>query len=98
MILFVVSLFFYVWGELKFVVIMIVFIIMNYIFGLLVDRYRESKIKVKVFLVLMCVYNIGVLFIFKYLVFVLRNISEFISIELIIFSIVLFIGILFFIF
>lgn len=98
MILLAVSLFFYAWGEPKFVVIMIVSIIMNYIFGLLVDRYRESKIKVKVFLVLMCVYNIGVLFIFKYLAFALRNISELISTELTIPSIVLPIGISFFTF
>lgn len=98
MILLAVSLFFYAWGEPKFVVIMIVSIIMNYIFGLLVDRYRESKIKVKVFLVLMCVYNIGVLFIFKYLAFALRNISELINTELTIPSIVLPIGISFFTF
>lgn len=98
MILLAVSLFFYAWGEPKFVVIMIVSIIMNYIFGLLVDRYRESKIKVKVFLVLMCAYNIGVLFIFKYLAFALRNISELISTELTIPSIVLPIGISFFTF
>lgn len=49
MILLAVSLFFYAWGEPKFVVIMITSIIMNYIFGLLVDKYRESKIKVRIF-------------------------------------------------
>lgn len=98
MILLIVSLFFYAWGEPKFVVIMIASIIMNYIFGLLVDRYRKSKVKVKIILILMCIYNIGVLFIFKYLAFALKNISSLINTELAIPSIVLPIGISFFTF
>nr|UWI49134.1 MBOAT family protein [Clostridioides difficile] len=98
MILLIVSLFFYAWGEPKFVVIMIASIIMNYIFGLLVDRYRKSKVKVNIILILMCIYNIGVLFIFKYLAFALKNISSLINTELAIPSIVLPIGISFFTF
>lgn len=98
MILLIVSLFFYAWGEPKFVVIMIASIIMNYIFGLLVDKYRKSKVKVKIILIFMCIYNIGVLFIFKYLAFALRNISSLINTELAIPSIVLPIGISFFTF
>ncbi len=43
----------------------------------------------------MCAYNIGVLFIFKYLAFALRNISELINTQLTIPNIVLPIGISF---
>lgn len=97
-ILLVCSLFFYAWGEPKFVIIMILSIILNYIFGLLVDKYREEKIKVKIILTLMCVFNIGMLFVFKYLAFTLRNVRNLTGIDIFIPSIALPIGISFFTF
>lgn len=97
-ILLISSLFFYAWGEPKFVLIMIISIILNYIFGLLVDKYREEKVKVKIILVLMSIFNIGMLFIFKYLAFAIRNISELTGKNLFIPHIALPIGISFFTF
>ena len=61
------SLIFYGWGEPKFIIIMIMSIFMNYIFGLLVDKFREDKSKAKNILVFSMTLNIVVLFIFNFL-------------------------------
>ncbi|MBU5591654.1 MBOAT family protein [Clostridium sp. MSJ-4] len=97
-ILLISSLFFYAWGEPKFIIIMVISIIMNYIFGLFVDRYREEKSKARICLILMCICNIGILFVFKYLTFTLRNLNSFLSKPISIPNIVLPIGISFFTF
>lgn len=92
------SLFFYAWGEIKFVFIMVFSIIINYIFGLIVDKYREDKKKAYIAIVLMCTYNISILFLFKYLRFMVRNINEITEFTLEIPNIALPIGISFFTF
>ena len=73
--LLIISLFFYAWGEPKFVFIMISSIFVNYIFGLLVDRYRDQKTVAKSILASMCIFNIGVFYIFKYLNFTISNLN-----------------------
>jgi len=97
-VLLVLSLFFYSWGEPEFVTIMVFSIIMNYIFGILVDKYRKDSLKSKVILTSMCVYNIGMLFIFKYMNFVIKNLNSAINLDLPATHIVLPIGISFFTF
>ncbi|MGB5824686.1 MAG: MBOAT family protein [Proteocatella sp.] len=92
------SLFFYSWGEPKFVAIMVLSVIMNYIFGILVDRHRKDSFKSKLILTSMCIYNVGVLFIFKYMNFVIRNLNSATDINLPVTNIVLPIGISFFTF
>ena len=67
--LLVASLLFYAWGEPKYVLIMILSIIVNYFFGLLVDKFRQSKAKSRLVIALTVVFNLGVLYIFKYLMF-----------------------------
>lgn len=98
LILLICSLFFYAWGEPKFVIIMIASIIANYILGILVDKYRDNKVTSKVILGFMCIFNIGILFVFKYLTFTLRNIGGLIGKDMFIPSIALPIGISFFTF
>lgn len=92
------SLFFYAWGEVKFVFIMLFSIVVNYIFGIIVDKYRNDKKKAYTAIVLMCIYNITILFIFKYLGFILRNINEITEFNFRIPNIALPIGISFFTF
>lgn len=75
-ILLIASLFFYAWGEPWFILIMLASIVGNYILALLVDRYRERKGTAKFIIVLSVILNIGLLFVFKYLDFVLRTINE----------------------
>ena len=96
-ILLIASLFFYAWGEPWFVLIMLASIVMNYILALLVDRYREQQI-VKFFLALTVVLNIGLLFVFKYLDFFLRNIGQAMNRDLPLTNLALPIGISFFTF
>ena len=74
--LFLVSLFFYAWGEPSFVFVMIGSIIVNYAFGLIVDIYRTDKVKSKIILGVSVTFNIILLFIFKYLSFVIENINS----------------------
>jgi len=93
MFLLVVSLFFYAWGEPKFVLVMVLSIVCNYFFGLLVAKDRR-----KLWIVLMLIFNIGLLFVFKYLMFTIYNINILAGANFTVPSIVLPIGISFFTF
>lgn len=64
--LFIVNLIFYGWGEPKLVLLMVFNIFFNYIGGWLVDKYRADTKKKKLFLILTCVLDIGILAVFKY--------------------------------
>lgn len=68
------SLLFYAWGEPKFVLVMILSILMNYGFGLLVDKHRQSP-KKKLALTAMVIANLSVFFVFKYLNFTIENLN-----------------------
>lgn len=65
--LFIVNLIFYGWGEPKLVLLMVFNIFFNYIGGWLVDKYRADTKKKKLFLILTCVLDIGILAVFKYM-------------------------------
>lgn len=73
--LLVMSLAFYAWGEPKFFPILVLSIFVNYGFGLLADRYRQ-KAYMKWILALMVVFNLSIMFIFKYLDFTITNINR----------------------
>ena len=68
------SLLFYAWGEPKFVFVMILSILMNYVFGLLVAR-REDDGYQKLVLTAMVVANLSLFFVFKYLNFTIENLN-----------------------
>ena len=65
-VLLIVSLIFYGWGEPRLVLLMVFNIFFNYIGGWLVDKYRADAKKKKLFLILTCVLDIGILAVFKY--------------------------------
>lgn len=67
------SLLFYAWGEPVYVFLMIGSILFNSAMGYLVDKWKGTKKKVTLFCTV--VINISVLFIFKYLGFVLKSIG-----------------------
>lgn len=75
-ILLVASLFFYAWGEPRFVLIMLASIAMNYVFGLLVDRDRHHEKKIKLWMTLMVLGNLGMLGVFKYASFFVENVNS----------------------
>ncbi len=89
------SILFYAWGEPIFVLVMILSIIANYAFGRFIDKYRNKD---KVFLWIAVVFNLGILFIFKYLCFTLQNIGWLINKDFSSIKIALPIGISFFTF
>lgn len=62
-ILLLASLFFYAWGEPIYIILMLVSILFNYIFGLLIDKYRKHDKKI---LVIAIIFNLGLLAYFKY--------------------------------
>ncbi|MCL2079051.1 MAG: MBOAT family protein [Oscillospiraceae bacterium] len=66
------SLFFYAWGEPWFVFVMIGSILCNWAFALWVDAFRE---KAKHIVAVMVIFNLGIMFVFKYLTFTLENIN-----------------------
>jgi len=69
--LLIMSLLFYGWGEPKFVFAMVGSIIINWFFGLLVDKAKnENKtVQAKWLIAFDCILNLGMLFVFKYLNF-----------------------------
>lgn len=73
--LLIVSLVFYAWGEPKYVFLMIFSILVNYIFGRLMDKNRGRQKRLKLMLVLSVVIDIGLLSVFKYTDFVITNIN-----------------------
>lgn len=68
--LFVANLIFYGWGEPVFILVMIFSTVVNYIYGLLINKYRDSKRTAKILLVTSIVLNLGLLGFFKYAGFV----------------------------
>lgn len=73
--LFGASLFFYAWGEPKFVLIMMLSIAVNWLGGLIVSelKHRESYKSAKLVLIADIIFNLIIIFIFKYLDFVTSN-------------------------
>lgn len=96
--LFVVSLGFYAWGEPVFVILMIISILANYTFGLLVDKFHGNKLVGKSVVGLMLVFNLGILFVFKYAGFFVQNLNNIFNLTLDVPKLVLPIGISFFTF
>ncbi len=74
------SLFFYAWGEPVFVFVMLASILVNYGLAIFISKSGTHK---KTVLTLSVCFNLGIFFIFKYLTFVLKNISVFIDVPMI---------------
>ena len=91
------SIFFYAWGEPVYVLLMLGSVLINWIFGLVIDRNRENK-KSKLALVTAVAINLGILFVFKYLTFALENINALFHTDIDTLNITLPIGISFFTF
>lgn len=98
--LFLASLLFYGWGEPKFVFAMLGSIVINWFFGLLIHKYKsENKLPLaKLCIGIDCFFNLGMLFIFKYLNFTADIIFSFFGEHSPIGAIALPIGISFFTF
>ena len=94
----VMSLGFYAFGAPKFFPIMMASIVVNWLFGLWVDRVRADRRKARIALTLMVVFNLGLLGVYKYLMFMLNSLNMWFSLRLPVPQITLPIGISFFTF
>ena len=70
--LFLVSIFFYAWGEPIYILLLPISIIINYAFGLLINNGSNRK---KLCLIASIVFNVGLIVFFKYLPFFITNIN-----------------------
>lgn len=92
------SLVFYAWGETQYVFLMLVSIVLNYLFGLLIERVRDRQPAMRTVLVMALVYNVGTLFLFKYLNFTILNLNKVLDLSLPLSELALPVGISFFTF
>ncbi len=69
------SLFFYAWGEPWFVLVMMGSIVANYLFGLWVAAWKNHGRSLRLPVTMAVICNLSILFIFKYLTFVLTNLN-----------------------
>ncbi|HBH3394862.1 TPA: MBOAT family protein [Clostridioides difficile] len=90
------SLFFYAWGEPKYIFLMLGSIVVNYIFGLKVSS--DNKKEQKLWLTLSVIFNISLLVIFKYSNFFVDNFNALFNSHISIPTIALPLGISFFTF
>ena len=76
LVLFIVSLAFYGWGEPKYISLMIASILIAYIFGFFIEKHRNSNPKLsRLFLTLSLIGNLSFLLFFKYYNFFAENIG-----------------------
>ena len=94
----VMSLGFYAFGAPKFFPIMMASIVVNWLFGLWVDRARGDSKKAKRVIALMVIFNLGLLGVFKYLMFLMNSLNMWFDLRLPVPQITLPIGISFFTF
>lgn len=88
------SLFFYAWGEPLYILLMIGLILINYIIGLLLDKFRNKQF----LLIFAIAINIAILGYFKYFNFLIRIFERCVGVEVGVPEIVLPIGISFYTF
>ncbi|MEG0769751.1 MAG: MBOAT family O-acyltransferase [Ruthenibacterium sp.] len=74
-VLFLCSLVFYSWGEVKLFPVMVVLILVNYLSGLCIKRFDNNPALRRLFLILSIVLSLGMLFFFKYTNFFIANIN-----------------------
>ena len=97
MVLLLASLVFYAWGEPKLVLLMAVSVVLGYVFGLLIEKYRGT-IHAKYYMIASIVISVGFLGYFKYADFFIANINMATGLSLPLLKVALPIGISFYTF
>ncbi len=75
------SLIFYAWGGLAYLGLLILSTAINYIAGLVIDKYRD-KIGAKISIFVSLVINLGMLTVFKYTGFIVENLNNIFSLNI----------------
>ncbi|EQK44506.1 MBOAT, membrane-bound O-acyltransferase family protein [[Clostridium] bifermentans ATCC 19299] len=81
-VLLLISLIFYAWGEPVYVFLMMFTTVVDYLIGLLINKYRRNKIKSKRIFIFAVLVNLGILGFFKYYGFVIENINSVFSLNI----------------
>jgi len=97
LVLFIFSLLFYFYGEPTYIWILLLSILINYIGGLIIGKSDSKKIK-KICLILTILFDVGLLFYFKYTDFFISNINNIFGSGFSLMNVVMPIGISFFTF
>ena len=95
MVLLISSLFFYGWGEPKFLLLMMITIVFGYMMGILTEKYPEKK---KIYLSMAVIFDLGALVFFKYADFFIDSVNSVTGLSLALIRIALPIGISFYTF
>ena len=95
LVLLIFSLLFYLYGEPKYILILLLSCFINYISGILIENYRNKS---KLILIFSILYNVIQLLYFKYTDFFITNINNIFNINIGLFRIIMPIGISFFTF
>jgi alginate O-acetyltransferase complex protein AlgI len=97
--LLIASLIFYAWGEPVFIGMMLLSILVNYGLALGIGPIGQNPQRRKRFLVLMVIFNVSVLFMFKYSIFAVENLNALLGVSILVPNLALpIIGISFFTF
>ncbi len=91
------SLFFYGWGEPKFLIFMLISITQGYVFGLLIEKYHGKK-QSKIFLVASVILSLSILGYYKYANFFIENFNALTGMSVALLRVTLPIGISFYTF
>ncbi|MBE6790023.1 MAG: MBOAT family protein [Ruminococcaceae bacterium] len=88
---------FYAWGEPRYCIIMVFSILVGYVFGLLIEKFRGKKLS-KLFMILSVMVDLGLLVYFKYVDFFISNFNNVTGLSVPLLRIALPIGISFYTF
>ncbi|MEG0019510.1 MAG: MBOAT family O-acyltransferase [Oscillospiraceae bacterium] len=92
------SLIFYSWGEVKYFPIMVASTVVDFVVSLIIERHRDNKKIMKASLWVSIIFNLGMLFFFKYTDFFLLNINNLLGTSLPLLKLTLPLGISFYTF
>jgi len=98
LILLVFSLIFYAWGEPIYISLMIFSSVVDYVNGLMIEKYNDNKHKKRIFLIASVIINLSLLGFFKYADFLINSINNIFNISIPLLKLGLPIGISFFTF
>jgi alginate O-acetyltransferase complex protein AlgI len=76
LVLFIASLIFYSWGEVRYFPVMVALILVNYITAILIEKYRKNYPIRRTMLFIGIFISLGMLFVFKYSDFLINNINS----------------------
>lgn len=75
-ILFIFSVVFYAWGEPAFILLMLFSLLINYLFGLMIEKALPNRKKAKLYMILITAIDLGLLGIFKYTGFLIGSFAS----------------------